>query len=294
MRWLRDTIVDIVDNDRSEIITAPTNSIRMRRATLGERAEMNNEEKIRNCLIKHGRHLFEAKKCFREFTGNHKADSLLNDLKRYSHAYVIACVMDRQMPAEKAWYIPYRLAMKLGDFRFSTLVSLSLDRVCDLMRRPEALHRFPDEMAKNLYEAVQIIAKSYSGSAKKIWEGQPSSAEVVYRFLQFRGVGQKIATMAANILAREFKVQFSDYYSVDVSADVHIRRVFRRLGLVSQGASTEEFIYKARVLNPEFPGLLDSPSWEIGRNWCKPKHPRCGECYMNELCLTCSSLKGGS
>jgi hypothetical protein len=65
--------------------------------------------------------------------------------------------------------------------------------------------------------------------------------------------------MATNCLAREFKVPLSDYYSVDISADVHVRRVFRRLGLVGEGATIEELIYRARGLHPPFPGLLDLP-----------------------------------
>ena len=90
--------------------------------------------------------------------------------------------------------------------------------------------------------------------------------------------------MASNILARNFKVKFKDYYSIDISADVHIKRVFHRLGLTSKSASTEEVIYKARALHPEFPGVLDFPCWEIGRSWCRPQKPTCEECYMGEVC----------
>jgi len=98
-----------------------------------------------------------------------------------------------------------------------------------------------------------------------IWANRPASAEVIYRFLEFRGVGPKIATMAANGLARHLKIPFSDYFSIDVSADVHVRRVFARLGLTGRGDTIEAVIYRARVLHPEFPGLLDLPAWEIGR-----------------------------
>jgi hypothetical protein len=122
------------------------------------------------------------------------------------------------------------------------------------------------------------------GDASLIWSGVPSSAEVVFRFLEIHGVGPKIATMAFNILARNFKVKFKDYYSIDISADVHIKRVFHRLGLTSKSASTEEVIYKARALHPEFPGVLDFPCWEIGRSWCRPQKPTCEECYMGEVC----------
>lgn len=67
--------------------------------------------------------------------------------------------------------------------------------------------------------------------------------------------------MATNIPARDFKVRFSDYYSVGV----HLKRVFIRLGLISMGATAEEIVYQARTLHPGFPGLMDLPAREIGR-----------------------------
>lgn len=84
-------------------------------------------------------------------------------------------------------------------------------------------------------------------------------------------MGPKIASMVVNILAREFKVPFLDYYSIDISADVHVRRVFFRLGLCPQNATVEQLIYKARALYPEFPDVMDFSCWEIGRSWCRPR-----------------------
>lgn len=128
-------------------------------------------------------------------------------------------------------------------------------------------------MSGLFWSAIQLIAIRYEGDASRIWGGKPQSAAVVYRFLELDGVGPKIANMAANILAREFKVPFADYYSVDVSADVHVRRVFARLGLAATNATVDQLVYRARALHPEFPGLMDLPSWEIGRRWCKPPRP---------------------
>ncbi len=243
-----------------------------------------NHSAITHLLVGEGKRLFSSPGGFVEFTQVRKADELLNDLKRHPHAFVLACIMDRQVRADRAWLIPYRLVQKLGNFRFQTLAALSLDQVRKLMTKPEPLHRFTEEMSKNLHGALKLIGQKYSGNAARIWADKPSSAEVVYRFLEFRGVGPKIATMAANILARDFKVPFSDYYSNDISADVQIRRVFARLGLTDLDDSAEAIIYRARALHPEFPGLFDLPAWEIGRNWCRPKKPLCGECYMKKVC----------
>jgi endonuclease III len=90
--------------------------------------------------------------------------------------------------------------------------------------------------------------------------------------------------MTANILARQFKIPLSDYYSIDISADVHVKRVFQRLGLIGPNAGVNEVIYRARSLSPKFPGLLDFPAWEIGRTWCHARRPNCDGCYMRLSC----------
>lgn len=240
-----------------------------------------SKKEIRERLIAKCENLFRMpKQKTVDFTGEAGADALLNDLKHTPHAFVIACVMDRQIKAERAWLIPYYFAKKLGTFEFSVLCALDLTRVRELMK---GLHRFPDEMSANFVSALRLIDTRYKQVASRIWQGRPSSATVVYRFLEFRGVGQKIATMAANILARRFNVLFSDYYSIDISPDIHVRRVLERLGLIRKKASIEELIYRARALNPQFPGILDFPAWQIGRQWCRPRRPIRCECYMNDI-----------
>jgi len=243
-----------------------------------------NEKHIRDRLVEHGEALFSASKQHIQFTAVPEADALLNDLTNHPHAFVLACVMDRQIKAEKAWLIPYRISEKLGGFSMAVLRSLSRDEVNRLMTQPEPLHWLVDKMSGFFHSTVQRIASHYAGDASRIWTGKPSSAEVVYRFLEFDGVGPKIASMAANILAREFKIPFADYFSIDISADV--RRVFSRLRLCAADATVEQVIYKAKALHPEFPGMMDSPCWEIGKNWCKSRGPECGGCYMRDLCPT--------
>lgn len=93
-----------------------------------------------------------------------------------------------------------------------------------------------------------------------------------------------LRAMAANILAREFKIPMKDYICIDISPDVHVKRVFKRLGFIPEDASNDELIYCARDLNPYYPGIFDLSCWEIGREWCKPQKPNCQNCYLNEHC----------
>lgn len=225
------------------------------------------------------------------FTGDDKIDEFLNDLKYYPHAYVLACLMDRQIKAERAWRIPYIVCERLSTRDPFQLSEIKLKEYMMLFES-ESLHRFNKSMAEIFYNGIQKIQLDYNGNAGKIWEGKPGSASVVYRFMEFKGCGIKISTMAANILARQFRILFSDYYSIDISPDVHIKRVLKRIGYVPEDADNDMIIYKARELNPEFPGIIDFSCWEIGRTWCKPNNPDCSHCIVKTDCNYCSVGEG--
>ena len=90
--------------------------------------------------------------------------------------------------------------------------------------------------------------------------------------------------MAANILARDFKIKMADRICLDISPDVHVRRVFSRLSFTDKDATTDELIYCARELYPEYPGIFDLSAWEIGREWCRPTNPLCEACFLDRFC----------
>jgi endonuclease III len=217
------------------------------------------------------------------FVKNPDANSILNDLEKYPHAFVLACLMDRQIKAERAWLIPYAISKELNTFLLDDLSTVKLSTLKSIFKK-NSLHRYNDTMATVLHDAIDRIKNTYNGDAASIWNNNPSSSSVVYRFLGFNGSGIKISTMAANILARQFRIPFSDYYSVDISPDVHVIRVMKRMGLVPHDADKDMIIYKARELNPEFPGIIDFSCWEIGREWCRPKSPNCDLCIVASEC----------
>jgi endonuclease-3 len=240
-------------------------------------------DNIVSTLIQIGDDLFKKPYEKQKFTGNSDADNLLNDLRNYPHAFVLACIMDRQIRAEKAWMIPYEIKIEIGTFKLSQLLSLNLNKIKKIFIKRK-LHRFNETMANNFYLGIREIHDVYEDKASKIWNGLPKSATVVRRFLQFEGVGVKIASMATNILARDFKIKMADKLCIDISPDVQVKRVFTMLGLITKDATNDELIYCARELNPEYPGIFDLSAWEIGRNWCRPKAPYCDDCYLEKWC----------
>jgi uncharacterized HhH-GPD family protein len=224
-------------------------------------------------------------------TGDKESEALLRDVAHYPHAFLIACVCDRQMAAERAWRIPNELKKRLGTFEFDKLAVLPENAFVTAFNEPTRLHRFNDKMAHLVYTTIQKIKSDYQGNAAKVWSGCPSSALIVYRLLQFEGFGQKIATMAANILVRDFKIKVSDKNSIDISLDALVPRVLKRLYGLSNSASGEELIYFTRSMHPEYPGIFDFYAWKIGRQHCSPNNPSCNKCPMSDCCAHNSKVE---
>jgi len=86
---------------------------------------INSKEKIINILIEKGNELFKQPYKYMEFTKNKESDKLLNDLKNFPHAFVLACVMDRQIKAEKAWLIPHEISKEIESFELSQLLRIN-------------------------------------------------------------------------------------------------------------------------------------------------------------------------
>ena len=243
-------------------------------------------ESLKTKLLEDGYGRYEQKQTCVHFTQIDEANLLINDLENNPHAYVIGCIMDRQIKAERALEIPWHLKQRLGYFDFKKLSSTPPGKIKKAMFKPEALHRFNNDMTVNFVEAIAKIKRDYNGHAAYIWSDRPSSAAIVRRFLEFKGVGQKIATMATNILVRDFKINVSDKYSIDISVDVHIKRVLSRMGFIVDGDSHEYIVFKAREMNPDYPGVFDLILWELGREVCTSSDPKCDQCNYSSFCAT--------
>ncbi|MEI0557874.1 iron-sulfur cluster loop [Brachyspira intermedia] len=225
------------------------------------------------------------------FLDDKDANTFLNKLGEYPHAFVLGCLMDVQIDSEKACIIPYKIYKDLGHFDIYKLKEKGLDYYKDFFNK-NGLHRFKNKKPEVFYNAIERIIKYYDGDVSKIWENNPSSASVVYKFLEFKGCGQKVSSMAANILANQFKIKMSDYKNIDISTDDHIIRIIYRLGFIKcekyNELTNEEkkslVIERARELNPEFPGKIDFVCWKLGRDYCHKNNPDCDKCYMNKVC----------
>ena len=196
------------------------------------------------------------------------------------HAFLFACLMDRQVTAERAWTVPLLIRNAWAHLDLA-LGPLSEEQWVRLLREPSPAHRLPETMA--------VLHRAYTAShralrRRRLTSGRvPSSATLVTSLLEFHGAGPKIATMTANILVRDFHVPLSDYRYIDISADTQVQRVMARLGFVRRVPTWMSSLC-GRRLNPDFPGIFDFALWDIGRNSVQPTDPRCAGCRLSDLC----------
>lgn len=145
------------------------------------------------------------------------------------------------------------------------------------------MHRLVNIVPEYLSQAVRIVIDEYRGDAAALWSNAPTALELYQRLVKFPGIDQKKAAMTVVLLHQCLNVPLRELSGGDVAVDVHLRRVFPRTGL-SQDDRVKHIVVAARELNPEYPGALDMPAWDIGRRWCHRTSPVCATCPLAAVC----------
>jgi uncharacterized HhH-GPD family protein len=190
-------------------------------------------------------------------------------------AFLLAVIFDQGIKAERAWAGPWELQARLGHLDPRRL-RLDLPAVRQAVQRPPKLHRFVEVMPVWVVLAAERVVTSYGGNAGLIWNGNPTAIELQHRFAEFTGIGQKKAAMAVEILARDLHQPVAALAGSDIAYDVHVRRVLLRTG-IAQLDDLAHMLAVTRAANPERPGAIDFPAWDVGRRWCHPHGPACDQ-----------------
>ncbi|MFZ0181825.1 MAG: hypothetical protein WAL62_01620, partial [Methanoregula sp.] len=102
----------------------------------------DTHDDILRLLIERGIDLHKKPRELVTFTLNPDADTLLNSIEAYPHFFVLGCIMDRQIKAEREWLIPYKMSQRLGGGQFSEFSKLDLPETIRIFNE-ESLHRMP-------------------------------------------------------------------------------------------------------------------------------------------------------
>ncbi|MCD6106501.1 MAG: endonuclease III [Thermoplasmata archaeon] len=124
--------------------------------------------------------------------------------------------------------------------------------------RPAGMHR---QRARRLKElAVAVEGKDLLSLGRE-------------ELMALPGVGPKTADVFLSFMG----------LSPEFPIDTHVRRVVSRLSLAKGGY---ESMRRAllRAFPPDERVFAHLALIEVGRRWCRPRNPRCGECPLREVC----------
>lgn len=129
-------------------------------------------------------------------------------LRRDPLALLIGMLLDQQIPMERAFVAPYRLAERLGVDRLdaAAIAAHDPDQLAEIFATPPALHRFPGSMAARTQKLCELVTQAYDGDASAVWANVSSGAELVSRLGTLPGFGKAKAKIFAALLAKQLGV----------------------------------------------------------------------------------------
>lgn len=212
------------------------------------------------------------------FTKNRDAEALL---RSDPFAFLLAIIFDQSVDAEVAWQAPLRLRDRLGHLDPTDIWNNEEATRKAISDKP-ALHRFTNTMTDWVRHAAFMVV-GMGRDVTKLWDDRPTAVDLQERLCAFKGIGQKKAAMAVELLERHMGVKITRLDGSDIAVDVHVRRVFLRAGLVDRD-DRDHIIATARELWPQRPGALDYGAWRLGRGVCRARDPECDECPLESMC----------
>ena len=151
-------------------------------------------------------------------------------------------------------------------------------RMLELAKTPQEMK---DVKAEDLAKAIYPVG-FYENKAKQIVELSRQIVDEldgklpdeIEELCKFKGVGRKTANL---VLARGF-------HKPAICVDVHVHRIFNRLGYVKTKSPEETEFALRKKLPKKYWIDINTLIVTHGQNVCKPIKPNCSTCPVNEYC----------
>jgi uncharacterized HhH-GPD family protein len=129
-------------------------------------------------------------------------------LREQPLALLIGMLLDQQIPLEKAFVGPYRLAERLGVAHLDAATIADHDPVdfAAIFAKPPAIHRFPGSMAERTQKLCRAIADTYGNDAVSVWSGVTDARQLLKRVEALPGFGKQKAQIFVALLGKQFDV----------------------------------------------------------------------------------------
>ena len=131
---------------------------------------------------------------------------------------------------------------------------------------------YPNNKTKHLIGMAQMVMNTFGGEVPM----------TVDELIQLPGVGRKTANVITSVVDQQ----------PNMAVDTHVFRVSKRLGLVSQKASTPLAVEKELIKHIPKEFIHKAHHWLIlhGRYICIARNPKCEGCGLREICPYFSKL----
>ncbi|MDP9417828.1 MAG: Fe-S cluster assembly protein HesB [Actinomycetota bacterium] len=137
---------------------------------------------------------------------NDAADALLAEDPL---ALLVGMLLDQQVPMERAFAAPHRLAQRLGTGGLdpSAIADRDPEEFAALMARPPAVHRYPGSMAERVQALAGVVRDEYGGDAARIWQDATDGGELLARLRGLPGFGEQKARIFLALLGKRLGVR---------------------------------------------------------------------------------------
>ena len=137
---------------------------------------------------------------------------------------------------------------------------------CDLKELEEDIHStgFYHNKAKNMKACAKALVEEYGGEV-------PRNIEAL---TGLPGVGRKTGNLILGNI----------YHIPSIVVDTHVKRISNRLGLADSPDPTKVEFQLMEHLPEEFWIRWNTHIIALGRTLCTSQSPKCGECYLQDLC----------
>lgn len=123
---------------------------------------------------------------------------------------------------------------------------------------------FYHNKAKNIISCCQDLMSRFGGQVPRSLEELTSLA----------GVGRKTANV----------IRGNIYHEPSIVVDTHVKRISARLGFTEETDPAKVEQDLMRVLPKDHWILYNMQIITLGRQLCKALNPKCGECFLTEVC----------
>ncbi len=145
------------------------------------------------------------------FTDDLAADELVNT---DALAFLIAMLLDQQVPLTWAFNGPQRLVDRLGrPLVAAEIADLDPDRFAAVAAEPPAIHRYHRSMARRIQALCRTIADDHDGDPSTLWDSGDAT-DTLRRLVALPGFGEEKAKITIATLVKRFDVELAGWEQV--------------------------------------------------------------------------------